>query len=597
MKKMKIFSEIDPRLQRIMAETSLRGGPLSRKTNVIAKVSDIKAWKALDKVETTSNLGRDSDGNWLVTARIPVTELENVRKKPFVITLKATQKFRPTLLNTTEDIKAREDLLPQDATGNQGRNVVIGIIDYGCDFMHKNFIENGQTRLISIWNQRDESVGNSPAGFNYGREYLRNEINNALQTNYPYLSLGYPSYEDCVSSSWESGSHGTHVMDIAAGNGSGTNNKGVAPEAELVFVHINHSPSISDPKTEEELTLNFGDSNFLLDAVRYIFDKAGDKPCVINISLGTNGGPHDGTNPVEEKIDSMVTEAPNRAVVIAASNSHEDGIHATGKVANGGYFDLYLIIPRYDPSANEVEIWYDKNDRFECQIKEWNGDNLGSVVLGENDVIDNSAGTKLFIAHRQNDPNNGDNVIYIWHPKNFSPSEIKLRLRLKGVNISDGTFHAWVERDNFGQSQIHPQDKSFTLSSIACGKESIVVGSYDAGEESNPLSYFSSSGCTRDQREKPEISAPGHDVSAAHSGTLDGERKMKGTSMAAPAVTGVVALMMAEARSRGKDLSIGQIRDILKTTARKDNPSAPWHPRYGHGRIDASAAVKAVQNL
>ena len=40
---------------------------------------------------------------------------------------------------------------------------------------------------------------------------------------------------------------------------------------------------------------SFGDSVQLLEAVRYIFDEAGDKPCVVNLSLGTNGGPHDGT--------------------------------------------------------------------------------------------------------------------------------------------------------------------------------------------------------------------------------------------------------------------------------------------------------------
>ncbi len=41
-----------------------------------------------------------------------------------------------------------------------------------------------------------------------------------------------------------------------------------------------------------------------------------------------------------------------------------------------------------------------------------------------------------------------------------------------------------------------------------------------------------------------------------------------GTSMAAPVVTSVIALMSAEAKARNKDLTIDQIRTILRDTAR-----------------------------
>ncbi len=70
-----------------------------------------------------------------------------------------------------------------------------------------------------------------------------------------------------------------------------------------------------------------------------------------------------------------------------------------------------------------------------------------------------------------------------------------------------------------------------------------------------------------------------------------------GTSAAAPVVAGVVALMLAEARSRGLSLSAEQIRQILIETARPDPPSSPWDPQYGHGRVDALAAVERVVAL
>ena len=53
--------------------------------------------------------------------------------------------------------------------------------------------------------------------------------------------------------------------------------------------------------------------------------------------------------------------------------------------------------------------------------------------------------------------------------------------------------------------------------------------------------------------------------------------------------------MMAEARARGIDLTVDQIRDILINTARRNPPTGnAWHRRYGHGRVSASAAVQAV---
>ena len=86
---------------------------------------------------------------------------------------------------------------------------------------------------------------------------------------------------------------------------------------------------------------------------------------------------------------------------------------------------------------------------------------------------------------------------------------------------------------------------------------------------------------------------PGHAVRAAQSGTVTGSRLMSGTSMAAPAVAGLIALMLAEARSRDLDLSIEKIREILTSTARRNPPSGfDWHDRHGFGRVSAMSAIQ-----
>lgn len=590
-----ILNQIDPRIQ-FYLERRARGivPPATASTAkgeiaIIARVADLASWLGRSEVFAGANLGTTPDGTHIVTARVPLDRVPMLRQLPYVQSLKASQILKPALSSTIEEIEARADLLPSSAQGQQGKGVVIGIIDYGCDFVHSNFRHpDGSTRILALWDQNADSGTSS--SFGYGQVYTQAEINAALRSPEPYTTLGHDPGR---------ASHGTHVMDIACGNGGGSRVPGVAPNADIIFVQI--SASDIPWQGSEVVGSNLGGSVQLLEAIQFIFEQAGTRPCAINISLGTNGGPHDGTNLVEQGIDAIVTAEPNRAVVIAASNSYEDGIHASGQITEGSFVDLVWQIGWFDFTHNEMEIWYSKDDRLQLELIDSDDRSIGTLDLGTSAEIYNQANELLFfVAHRQRDPNNGDNTIGIFMNTEAISSSLtaQLKVRLHGVAISNGQFHAWIERDDPGQSSFAPpHDNSHTLGSISCGQHSIVVGSYDAHTTGQPLSWFSSAGPTRDGRQKPEISAPGHNVLAANSSTRVGITRMSGTSMAAPAVTGLVALILAEARSLNQKLTIEQIRDILAKTARSNPPSMPWDDRYGMGRVDASAAVQQVRNL
>ena len=592
-----IFNNIDPRIQ-LHLERRTRGiiPPASVSTNegeieVIAKVSNLENWLSRSEVFAGANLGTTPDNCHIVTARVPLSQISKLRQLDYVVSIKASQLVQPSLRATVEEINAHPDLLSPIAEGQQGQGVVVGIVDYGCDFFHQNFRhQDGTTRILALWDQKVDPQSEQTSYLGYGRVYSSAEINTALQSADPYTSLGYSPNRS---------SHGTHVMDIACGNGIGSKVPGVAPEADIVFVEI--SASDIPFQGREVLDANFGGSVQLLEAIKFIFDRAGDRPCVVNVSLGTNGGPHDGSSLVEQGIDALVSEKPNRAVVIAASNSHEDGIHASGKITQGNYVNLVWQIGDFDFTHNEMEIWYDREDELQLELIDEDEQSIGTVNLGDSvEVLDNSENLLFFIAHRQGDPNNQDNNIGIFLNTGASNSEVlsQLKIRLHGIVVNNGKFHAWIERDDLGQSSFAaPNDNTHTLGSISCGQHSIVVGSYDAHTSGQPLSWFSSAGPTRDGRNKPEISAPGHNVWAANSTTRAGVTRKSGTSMASPAVTGVIALMLAEADSLGKELTIEQIRYILNQTARSNPPSNNWHDRYGWGRIDAKGAIKEVQQL
>ncbi|MEM7541750.1 MAG: S8 family peptidase [Pseudomonadota bacterium] len=590
---------MDPRLQR--AATFQRRGFLLEATAssapseipVIAKVTSFANWSALSEVRGPMQIAaaHGKEKTSIVTGRIPLQRIEYVRKKSFVKSLKAAQPMQPTLAAGITETQAAPTQLPAGTLAAGGEGVVLGIIDYGCDYAHRNFRDgSGKTRLKAIWHQRGSL---DPLGhMAYGREYTPAEINAALAQADPYSALGYAPPPDTMFSV---GTHGTHVMDIAAGNGNGSGIAGFAPNAELIFVDVAHSDIAFSGR--DVVDSSFGDSVMLLEAVQYIFDKAGEQPCVINISLGTNGGPHDGSTLVEQGIDRLVMNRPNRAVVVSASNSHEDGIHASGTLTQNGNLDLVWNVPTNDFSHNEMEIWYPAGDIFDVEMISPGGDSIGIVPAGSSgESLDASGAVQIFAANRISDPNNGDNMIGIFLEDTVAPGDWTIRLH--GRTVNDGSFHAWIERDNQQPSSFAPpHDNTHTIGSISCGEYSIVVGSYDAHKSQTPISYFSSEGPTRDGREKPEISAPGHAVRAAHSRTGTEVVSKSGTSMASPAVAGIVALMLAESRARGIKLSIKDIRAILQASHKSRPPKAgTWNSRYGIGRINAAAVIAAVQD-
>jgi len=117
-------------------------------------------------------------------------------------------------------------------------------------------------------------------------------------------------------------------------------------------------------------------------------------------------------------------------------------------------------------------------------------------------------------------------------------------------------------------------------------------------------SPFSSIGPTRDGRQKPEISAPGQFVTGAlaqgsrlagisqRADNANRTLTIEGTSMSAPVITGVVALMLQKKPA----LTLADIRSILQNTARRDAITGPagWDPIFGFGKIDAAAALAAL---
>ncbi len=134
----------------------------------------------------------------------------------------------------------------------------------------------------------------------------------------------------------------------------------------------------------------------------------------------------------------------------------------------------------------------------------------------------------------------------------------------------------------------------------ACAKNHIAVGSVDA--DTDLTSSFSSWGPTDDGRIKPDISGPGCQaggdggVTSISSFSFTGYSSKCGTSMAAPTVTGISALILEQYRETfpdRDDLRNGTLKALLANTADDSGNPGPDY-KYGYGSVRAIDAIDTV---
>jgi hypothetical protein len=447
----------------------------------------------------------------------------------------------------------------------------------------------GGTRLLARWDPRAQHRRPAPQPYGYGVVHTRAEIDRALQTDDPYSAIGYhPSIADGGS-----GTHGAHVFDIAAGNGLGGGPVGIAPEADLVFVHL------ADRDTGG--LSNLGDSLRVLEAVHFVKRVAAGRPWVVNLSIGRTGGPHDATTLVELALEELLASRTGCMVVGSAGNYRRTRTHHRGVLAAGGSRSFTFAVSPGDRTPNELEIWYGGEDEFAVRIDPPGATGSPALRLGQRaelTVEDRCVGR---VYHRRCDPNNGDNLIDAFlDPHGLSGL---WTVTLEAHRVVDGRYDAWLERDDSCR-ECQPRFvrgdavASTTTGTIANGHTPLVVAAYDAHDPRWPLAPFSSWGPTRDGRCKPDLCAPGRDVIAVRSSPAGARQhdgalvRKSGTSMAAPHVTGAVALCL---QLCGPAVAPRRVRDlVLSTCIPAGNPACD---RFGHGYLDVQALVAAARHL
>lgn len=472
----------------------------------------------------------------------------------------------------------------------KGDKALVAIIDGGIDVLHEAFLDaDGKSRIESIWDQTDQTgtapiiPGRTVGGTVHSAADIASYIKNGVPPG-----LGRDDVIRNLSGQVVSGGHGTHVASIAAGRAVGAFGGGVAPEARIVVVITEIDVDPADPPS-------IGYSTNHVAALEYVGLEA-DRlklPVVVNVSQGMNAGPHDGTSNLETAFDDFSGggRSRGRAVVKSAGNERGHDGHAKFAMLPNSAETLTWESRKQHDGPDVVELWFRASDELEFSLVDPTGEPTPWVAA--NGVLErqfSGSGYRCSIAYEKFHWDNGDSRVLV---RVMSGSQSCLdrgdwRLEVRsGIVKSEGRIHAWLERDNSRSTRFtNHQSEEFTLSIPGTARTVIAVGSVAPSMPAR-VAFDSSYGPTRDRRDKPDLVAPGDGIMAAEGGTAQAAVVMRGTSMAAPHVSGAIALLFSarkkqmESDSAVAQLNAAQIRAALQQSSQNFNGYSTNSLGYG----------------
>jgi subtilisin family serine protease len=465
------------------------------------------------------------------------------------------------------------------------------------------------TRILAAWDQFKTS-GPTPSNMTYGTEYVGESELLAAQS-------------DTACTYYDYATHGSHVAGIAGGGGAGLDLKGVAFDANFLFSAIH---------------LEMG---AVIDAVNWMKTTANaeNKRLVVNMSWGLYYlGPLDGTSLISQAMNTFTEEGV--VIVTSAGNNGNDTFHIKKDFSQDTVITRINFYP-YNAHTSmwgqSISMWGEVNHSFKSQLQVYEN----GVVLMETPFYNtdtNPAYIDSILVY-------GVDTVFFnlatdsAHPQGNTPH---MRLRVKNTHsnfyivlkssATNGTVHFYNVTElsngagNWGMplTAFGPNgstgDSHYSIGEPACAENVITVAAHTSEVRipngtvyDGSLASFSSEGPTIDERQKPDVSAPGVSIgSSISSYTTESHNafastnfkgrtyefaRFSGTSMSSPATAGVVALIL----EANPTLTPAQVKEVLMNTAREDSKTGTipdtGSVEWGFGKVNAYAAVKEASRL
>ena len=534
-------------------------------------------------------------------------------------TIELAPPLRPKLDLAVPYIAADPVRLPKTGGGvYDGSGTYVGIVDTGLDLFHPDFKgPDGKTRVAWLLDFSIPARDGNDLDKKYGgRVFTRAEVE-AIATG-PTTATGIPDDPE---------GHGTHVAGIAAGNGGpGKRFAGVAPGADLIIVRASRNDSGDIAETDA------------VAGTKFVFDmaKADGRAAVVNLSLGSQFGPHDGTSVFERALQALA-QGPGRAVVVAASNEGDSPpIHTAIRVTRGTPVVLPLMLPGPDGAgatyrSAQVFVWISFRDGGDLTVALAGPDHvqwLSPVSKDDGRQVSPYAGV---LAQVVNDVHDASQTI----PSGTHGAIVTLRGPLPAgryglVLEGEGAIEAWIQgigeagegdgsaffsQGGLIEGTIGVPASSEGVISVGCvglrtTLTSRLLKQYTLSHtQVGQRCFFSSAGPSANGAMRPDVMAPGFFVVSALAhraferspgGDFSSQQivepthaALSGTSMSSPFVAGAIALLF----QRDPTLTQEGARDALQAGARAlsdDDGSGFRDFSKGAGILDVEGAIAAL---
>ena len=511
-----------------------------------------------------------------------------------------------------------------------GKGVITGLMDVGLDPNHENFKKDGVTRLGRLW----VITGSNATP----REYAGHN------------TIGAYTTDDANQT------HGTHVLGIMAGSfNERASQIAIVNERTGQFqISTTRAVPYYGVATESEIAACAGSlqGNNILLGVRCVRNYAQEvgKPAVMNLSLGHNYGPHDGTSASSRYLTEF---GKDMIICISAGNEGADRVSyhkdftaqsravktfVAANAAADGVFDMWssdsskpsVTFAVVEKATGNIKYSYKLNPDTEETVY-ITGDYYTAAGYIHDPVFNDTFGPQsaVIISSNVNPDNNRYNVMAQLQLRTGSKAEGLAAAFIiegdagKSVDMYCSTASGMVSN---GLTDFVDGNANQSINDLACGENVIAVGAYvnrrtfptlDGmmtynGSVDNAIASFSSYGKTFQGKQLPDITGPGMGMISSYShyyvqnnskdvlsGRLGDPTKdkrasywaeMSGTSMSSPFVAGVCALWL----EADPTLTVDDIKNIMKETADKDEFTAVNPERWGYGKINALAGIKKI---
>jgi len=543
-----------------------------------------------------------------ISLKIPLEKVASISELEGIAYLERPIDYSPLLDKSIGDVRADSVHAAINLSKSySGKEVIMGIIDWGYDFTHPMFYDTSlqRNRILAAWDHWKLS-GPAPSKYGYGTEY--NTVESMLEVGSDTANdRGYDT-------------HGSHVAGIAGGGGAGIGIKGVAYDCDFLFVQV-------DWRT-----------GTFLDCVDWMYEKAKShgKRLVINMSFGSY---HRATLDTTSFFNEVIKMYTQKGVVMitSAGNNGNNKMHIKKEFNQDTMNTQVSMLPTSTTFArywgHNVISWGEAMQSYSSAIAVY--DNTNSIIFQSEwfNTANFNKAIDTFILINQ------DTLYYKiegekQHPLNNKPN-LNIKIRKTNDNwrlalsssAEKGTVHYWnvIQNTNGTSNTGQPflamrngwlaGNDSFAVSDPAVVPHVISIAAHNpetrqVGGNTFPgaIAGFSSRGPTMDGLIKPDVSGPGVGIlSAVSSFTTQSYQseagvdfnnknypfaRFSGTSMSGPAVAGVAALLL----EANPSLSHSQIHQILTQTAREDirtgNVGPNGNNTWGKGKVDAYAAIQ-----